>query len=81
MLEPTSASAIVLLATLEDCDDDLKNGFIELCRFLVSFSKRFPLAKDMIANLESTAESSRVKLPAEAAAVLDHRDLESSQWL
>ncbi|KAB8073485.1 hypothetical protein BDV29DRAFT_191736 [Aspergillus leporis] len=81
MLEPTSASAIVLLATLEDCDDDLKNGFIELCRFLVSFSKRFPLAKDMIANLESTAESSCVKLPAEAAAVLDHRDLESSQWL
>ncbi|KAF7586010.1 hypothetical protein BBP40_009716 [Aspergillus hancockii] len=81
MLEPTSASALVLLTALEDCDDDLKEAFIELCRFLVSFSKRFPLAKDMLAKLEFTAKSLRIKLPAEAGALLDHRNLESSQYL
>ncbi|KAB8233349.1 putative C6 transcription factor [Aspergillus alliaceus] len=81
MLEPTNASSLILLTVLDDCDDDLKEAFVELCRFLVAFSKRFSLAKDMLADIECTANSLSIKLPPEAGAVLDHRDLESSQWL
>lgn len=81
MLEPTNASSLILLTVLDDCDDDLKEAFVELCRFLVAFSKRFPQAKDMLADIDCTANSLSIKLPPEAGAVLDHRDLESSQWL
>ncbi|KAB8268496.1 hypothetical protein BDV30DRAFT_245694 [Aspergillus minisclerotigenes] len=81
MLEPANASTLILLAALDECEDNLKEEFIELCRFLVAFSKRFSLARDMLANIESTAESKGIKLPPEAGAVFDHRNLESSQWL
>lgn len=81
ILEPANASTLILLAALDDCKDNLKEEFIEVCRFLVAFSKRFSLARDMLANIESTAESKGIKLPPEAGAVFDHRNLESSQWL
>lgn len=81
MLEPANASTLILLAALDDCKDNLKEEFIEVCRFLVAFSKRFSLARDMLANIESTAESKGIKLSPEAGAVFDHRNLESSQWL
>ncbi|GAB1209841.1 hypothetical protein APSETT445_008629 [Aspergillus pseudonomiae] len=81
MLEPANASSLILLTALDECEDDFKEEFVELCRFLVAFSKRFSLARDMLANIESTAKSMGIKLPPEAGTVLDHRNLESSQWL
>ncbi|PLB48051.1 C6 transcription factor [Aspergillus steynii IBT 23096] len=79
MLGPTNQSALVLLIALED--EELKESFIELCRFLVAFSKRFSQAQVMIHNIEKRAEQLRIPLPPEAIAVLDHKGLESSQWL
>ena len=79
MLGPTNQSALVLLIALED--EELKESFIELCRFLVAFSKRFSQAQVMIENIEKRAEQLRIPLPPEAIAVLDHKGLESSQWL
>ncbi|KAE8365885.1 hypothetical protein BDV27DRAFT_144045 [Aspergillus caelatus] len=81
MLEPANASTLILLTALDNCEYDFKEEFVELCRFLVAFSKRFSLARDMLANIESTAESMGIKLPPEAGTVFDHRNLESSQWL
>ena len=81
MLAPANASTLILLAALDNCEYDFKEEFVELCRFLVAFSKRFSLARDMLANIESTAESMGIKLPPEAGKVFDHRNLESSQWL
>ncbi|KAE8135003.1 hypothetical protein BDV38DRAFT_273207 [Aspergillus pseudotamarii] len=81
MLEPANASTRILLTALDNCEYDFKEEFVELCRFLVAFSKRFPLARDMLANIEFTAESMGIKLPPEAGTVFDHRNLESSQWL
>ncbi|OJJ76189.1 hypothetical protein ASPBRDRAFT_192355 [Aspergillus brasiliensis CBS 101740] len=79
ILEPTNTSLIVFLGALNE--DDSKDAFVELCRFLVAFSKRFALAKEMLRNLESIVQSSRLTLPPEAVAVLDHRGQETSQWL
>ncbi|PYH99633.1 C6 transcription factor [Aspergillus ellipticus CBS 707.79] len=79
ILEPANSSLLVFLGTLDD--DDSKDAFVELCRFMAAFSKRFALAKEMLRNLEGIVRSSRIRLPAEAVAVLDHKGLETSQWL
>ncbi|KAE8146034.1 hypothetical protein BDV25DRAFT_133262 [Aspergillus avenaceus] len=81
LLEPTHVSSLILLTVLKESNDELKEAFAELCRFLVAFGKRFTLAGGMVANVEATARSFELKLPPEAAAVLAHRDMESSQWL
>ncbi|EHA22972.1 hypothetical protein ASPNIDRAFT_37001 [Aspergillus niger ATCC 1015] len=79
ILEPTHSSLLVFLGALNE--DDSKDAFVELCRFLVAFSKRFALAKEMLRNLEDIVHSSRLTLPPEAVAVLDHRGQDTSQWL
>ena len=79
MLGPTNRSALALLAAL--ADEELKESFIELCRFLVAFSKRFSQAQAMIHMIEKTARQMNIALPPEAIAVLDHKELETSQWL
>ncbi|KAK1148658.1 hypothetical protein N8T08_008543 [Aspergillus melleus] len=76
---PQILSALALLAALED--EELKESFIELCRFLVAFSKRFSQAQAMIHMIEKTARHMNIALPPEAIAVLDHKELETSQWL
>ncbi|PWY73678.1 C6 transcription factor [Aspergillus heteromorphus CBS 117.55] len=78
ILEPTNSSLLVLLGL---DDDDSKDAFVELCRFMVAFSKRLALAKEMLRNLEGIVRSARLRLPPEAVAVLDHKGLETSQWL
>ncbi|KAI9038443.1 putative C6 transcription factor [Aspergillus affinis] len=79
MLGPTNRGALALLAALED--EELKESFIELCRFLVAFSKRFSQAQAMIHMIEKRARQMKIALPPEAVAVLDHKELETSQWL
>ncbi|OOF99753.1 hypothetical protein ASPCADRAFT_203549 [Aspergillus carbonarius ITEM 5010] len=79
ILEPTNSSLLVLLGALNE--EDSKDAFVELCRFLVAFSKRLALAKEMLRNLENIVQSSKLTLPPEAIAVLDHRGQETSQWL
>ncbi|GKZ49827.1 hypothetical protein AbraIFM66951_002535, partial [Aspergillus brasiliensis] len=79
LLEPTYSCLLVFLGALNEGDS--KDAFVELCRFLVAFSKRFALAKEMLRNLENIVQSSKLTLPPEAVAVLDHRGQETSQWL
>ncbi|KAL5364009.1 hypothetical protein BJX96DRAFT_127952 [Aspergillus floccosus] len=78
VLEPTCSSASVLMAALGD--DEIEGAFVEVCRCLVAFSKRFSTAKAMVHEIEFTARRSGIHLPPEAVAVLDHRELASSQW-
>ncbi|GES58297.1 C6 transcription factor [Aspergillus terreus] len=79
VLEPICSSASVLMGALGD--DGIEGPFVEVCRCLVAFSKRFPVGKAMIHEIESMARRSGIRLPPEAVAVLDHRELASSQWL
>ena len=78
-LDPTNSGAISLLTDLDV--DESKEAFVELCRFLVAFSKRCLPAKAMLKNIELTALRKNATLPPDALAVMDHRELESSQWL
>lgn len=78
-LDPTNSSAISLLTDLDV--DKSKEAFVELCRFLVAFSKRYLPAKAMLKNIEAIAQRKIVSFPSDALAVMDHRELESSQWL
>ncbi|KAL4888977.1 hypothetical protein BDV59DRAFT_210620 [Aspergillus ambiguus] len=78
LLEPTCSSALVLIVALGD--DESKDAFVEMCRSLVAFSKRFLIAKDMIQEIESIARRLGIQLPPEAVAVLDHKEQASSQW-
>ncbi|GKZ75239.1 hypothetical protein AnigIFM50267_003530, partial [Aspergillus niger] len=79
LLEPTYSCLLVFLGALNE--DDLKDEFVEMCRLLVAFSKRVALAKDMLRNLENIVQSSKLTIPPEAVAVLDHRGREVLQWL
>ncbi|KAA8650554.1 putative C6 transcription factor [Aspergillus tanneri] len=79
MLEPTNDSALAMLVALEH--EEFQESFIDSLRFLIAFSKRLPQARDMVRNIEETARELKILLPLEASAVLDHRELESSQWL
>lgn len=78
-LDPANSSAISLLMDLDA--DKSKEAFVELCRFLVAFSKRYLPAKAMLNSIESIAQRRNVSFPSDALAVMDHRELESSQWL
>ncbi|GKZ37320.1 hypothetical protein AbraIFM66950_008807 [Aspergillus brasiliensis] len=79
LLEPTYNCLLVFLGALNE--EDLKGAFVELCRFMVAFSKRFVLAEDMLRNVENIVQSSKLTLPPEAVAVLDHRGQAILQWL
>ncbi|PLN79707.1 fungal-specific transcription factor domain-domain-containing protein [Aspergillus taichungensis] len=78
-LDPMNSSAISLLTDLDV--DKSKEAFVELCRFLVTFSKRCLPAKAMLKNIELIAQRKNASFPPDALAVMDHRELESSQWL
>lgn len=66
------AANIGLLVVLEDLtSDESGTAFIELCRALVTFSKRLKQAKGMVHKIQSIVQQSGIVLPHEAALILE----------
>lgn len=68
MLEAANIGLLVVLKDLTS--DESRTAFVELCRALVTFSKRLKQAKGMVHKIQSIVQQSGIVLPPEAALIL-----------
>lgn len=69
MLDAVKVALFALLADMDD--DESKEAFVELSRFLVAFRQRLQLADHIIRMIERTMNETDIELPSEAVAILD----------